>query len=98
YCGNVELTAERVPQLLATAVLDPCKQLVCSEAKGHRREETECRRLFFPVIFCRMILRPALTASKVSKGRTSAPAAKTSILMRPSVTAPIVCASLSALG
>jgi hypothetical protein len=40
---------------------------------------------------------PAPTASKVSNGRTSAPAGNTSILMRPPLAAPIVCAKRTAL-
>ena len=44
-----------------------------------------------------MSATPAPTASKVSNGRTSAPAGNTSILMRPPVAAPIVCAKRTAL-
>jgi hypothetical protein len=40
---------------------------------------------------------PALTASKVSKARTNAPAGNTSMLMRPPVAAPILCAKRAAL-
>ena len=45
-----------------------------------------------------MSAMPAPTASKVSNGFTSAPAGNTSILMRPPVASPIVCASRTALG
>ena len=40
---------------------------------------------------------PALTASKVSNGRTRAPAGNTSILIRPPLASPIVSASRTAL-
>ena len=48
---DVELAAERVPQLLTAAVLDPREQLVSGEAKGQRREEMERRRLLFEITF-----------------------------------------------
>jgi hypothetical protein len=51
---DVELSAELVPQLLAAAVMDPCEQLVCGEAEGHRRKELKCRRLFVEVPFVGM--------------------------------------------
>ena len=44
-----------------------------------------------------MSATPAPTASKLSNGRTNAPAGKTSILMRPPVAVPIVCAKRTAL-
>jgi hypothetical protein len=40
---------------------------------------------------------PELTASNVSKGRTNAPAGNTSMLIRPPLAAPIVCAKRTAL-
>jgi hypothetical protein len=40
---------------------------------------------------------PAPTASKVSNARTNAPAGNTSILMRPPVASPTVCAKRTAL-
>ncbi len=45
-----------------------------------------------------MSATPAETASKVSNARTRALAGNTSILMRPLVASPIVCASRRALG
>ena len=45
-----------------------------------------------------MSATPAWTASKVSNGRTNAPEANTSILMRPPVPSVIVCASRRTLG
>jgi hypothetical protein len=68
---------------LTVAVMDPREQFVGGEAKGNRREETEHRR--------------TPTASKLSNGRTSAPAGNTSILMRSPVAAPTVCAKRTAL-
>src|SRR5713101_3339986 len=44
-----------------------------------------------------MSATPAPTASKVSNGRTNAPDGYTSILMRPLVAAPMVCAKRTAL-
>jgi hypothetical protein len=52
---DVELSGERVPQLLAAAILNPREQLVRGEAEGNRCEEMERRRLLFEVAFIRMI-------------------------------------------
>src|SRR5262249_10809572 len=52
---DVELTAERVPQLLAAAVMDPREQLICGEAIGDCCEELERRGLLYEVTFIRMI-------------------------------------------
>ena len=98
---DVELAAERIPQLLTAAVLDPREQLVCGEAEGHRpQKKLKRRRLLFEVALERVIHvgDAGPTASKVSNGRTNAPAGNTSILMRPPVVSPIACASRTALG
>src|SRR5205807_9393362 len=52
---DVELAAERVPQLLTAAVVDPGEQLVCGEAKGDGREKIERWRLLFEVVVDRVI-------------------------------------------
>src|SRR5215510_10907411 len=52
---DVELPAERIPQLLTAAILDPREQFVRGEAERDGCEETECRRLLFPIIISRVI-------------------------------------------
>jgi glutamate carboxypeptidase len=49
------LPAERIPQLLTAAILDPPEQFVRGEAERDGCEETECRRLLFPIIISRVI-------------------------------------------
>src|SRR5262245_2484986 len=52
---DVELAAERVPQLLTTAVLDPCEQFGRGEAERDRCEKIERRGLLFPIVLARVI-------------------------------------------
>src|SRR5262249_13495877 len=47
---DVELPAERIPQLLTAAILHPREQFVRGEAEWDGCKETECRRLLFPII------------------------------------------------
>src|SRR5205085_2838398 len=46
---EIELDAERVPQLLATAVMKPGKLLVRGEAERNSGKELECRGLLIKV-------------------------------------------------
>jgi hypothetical protein len=51
---DVELAAELVPQLLAAAVMNPCEQLVCGKAEGHRRIELKRWGFLVEIPFVRM--------------------------------------------
>jgi hypothetical protein len=53
---DVELVAERVPQILSAAVVDPRKQFVCGESERNCVvKKIERRRLLFEVALGRMI-------------------------------------------